>query len=80
MDQIDENLIEKRFHLEKAIISASKAAYLSVLIRKEVMEIKRYKSPDEIKDLLIPHPLLNKLKKSNPEAFFYWYHTILLLS
>ncbi|HTB31074.1 MAG TPA: nucleotidyl transferase AbiEii/AbiGii toxin family protein, partial [Bacteroidia bacterium] len=75
-------IISEKFHLEKAIISASKAAYLSVLIRKEVMDIKRYKSPDEIKDMLIQQPFntkLNKLKKSNPQAFFYWYHATSLL-
>jgi hypothetical protein len=49
-------IISENFHIEKAIIHASKAAYLSVLIRKEVMDIKKYRSPDEIKDMIIHQP------------------------
>jgi len=35
----------------------------------------------QIKDWTISNPLynkLNKLKKTNPEAFFYWYKTLSL--
>jgi hypothetical protein len=38
--------------------------------------MKIFKDPLELKDWLIAEPMntkLNKLKKSNPEAFFYWY-------
>jgi hypothetical protein len=75
-------IISEKFHIEKAIIHAAKAAYLSVLIRKEVVEIKRYNTPEDIKELLIAAPFntkLNKLKKSNPEAFYYWYHATTLI-
>lgn len=64
------------FNIEKAIISASKAAYLSILIKFDKNKIKKYNNPLQMTDWLIDKPMnskLNKLKKSNPEAFFYWY-------
>lgn len=64
------------FYLERAIVMASKAAYLSAMIDNDIFEIRRYSTPEELKDMLIDHPLynkLNKLKKSVPEAFYYWY-------
>ncbi|MBI4929868.1 MAG: nucleotidyl transferase AbiEii/AbiGii toxin family protein [Bacteroidetes bacterium] len=75
-------IISENFHIEKAITHASKAAYLSVLIKKDIAEIKRYGSPADITEIIIASPFntkLNKLKKSNPEAFFYWYHATSLL-
>ena len=38
--------------------------------------IEKYNNPLQMKDWLLDKPIdtkLNKLKKSNPEAFFYWY-------
>lgn len=64
------------YHLEKAIVHASKAAYLSALISNDAKVVEKFKDPLELKDWLIAEPMntkLNKLKKSNPEAFFYWY-------
>ncbi len=58
---------------------ASKAAYLSALIDNEIFEIRHYKASEELKDMLIINPLYNKLnglKRNNPEAFYYWFHTI----
>ena len=71
------------FHLDKAVTYASKAAYLTILIKYSKEEIIRFNPKVNLKDLEIKqfnpaHPLnelnkLNKLKKSNPEAFHYWY-------
>ncbi|HLT48888.1 MAG TPA: nucleotidyl transferase AbiEii/AbiGii toxin family protein [Aequorivita sp.] len=64
------------YHIEKAIAHASKAAYLSALIQHNAKTIEKYNNPLQMKDWQIGEPLnnkLNKLKKSNPEAFFYWY-------
>lgn len=69
-------IFSENYHLEKAIIDASKAAYISSLIKYEGKEIEKFKSPTQLKEWLIGEPMnnkLNKLKKSNPEAFFYWY-------
>ena len=74
------NFIIDRFSIEEAITVASKVAYLTSLMTKEEnKEIERFKNPLEIKDWLIEdqtYNKLNKLKKTNPEAFFYWYKTI----
>jgi predicted nucleotidyltransferase component of viral defense system len=69
-------IFSESYHLEKAIVHASKAAYLSSLIKYDAKEVEKFKDPTQIKDWLIGEPMnnkLNKLKKSNPEAFFYWY-------
>lgn len=77
------------FHLDKAIVHAAKAAYLATLIKYHVNEIIKYdthidKKSWEIK-FPVGHPLndmnkLNKLKKSNIEAFHYWYQTYKIIS
>ena len=69
-------IFSESYHLEKAIIHASKAAYLSALILHDAKGVEKFKDPLELKDWIIAEPMntkLNKFKKSNPEAFFYWY-------
>lgn len=69
-------IFSEPYHLEKAITHTSKVAYLSQLILTDKKAIERYKEPGQIRDFEITAPFntkLNKLKKSNPEAFFYWY-------
>ena len=66
------------YSIDSAITNAAKAAYLSKLIEKGITDVKHYK-PEEVNalaDAVIQSPLptkLNKLKKSNIEAFFYLY-------
>jgi len=71
------NFTIDRFSIEEAITAAAKVAYLTSLLNKiGNQEIEKFKNPLEIKDWLIEnqnHNKLNKLKKTNPEAFFYWY-------
>ncbi len=69
-------IFSENYHIEKAIVSASKASYLSVLISSDKTAIEKFDNPVQIKDWIISNPLynkLNKLKKTNPEAFFYWF-------
>ena len=69
-------IFSESYHIEKAITHASKSAYLSALIQHNAKTIDKYENPLLMKDWQINEPLnskLNKLKKSNPEAFFYWY-------
>lgn len=72
------NFIIGRFNIEEAITAGAKAAYFSTLLRNEEPTAPlQYNDPREIADWVIDQPTrpkLNKLKKSNPEAFFYWYH------
>ena len=67
----------EKYTLDSAIINAAKAAYLSKLLEYDINEVHHY-DPDKLGDLAaqtIQQPLptkLNKLKKTHPEAFFYW--------
>jgi len=74
--QIKQFIFSESYHIEKAIIHSAKAAYLAVSIDNKTSMIEKYKEPQQIKDWIIEQPYntrLNKLKKTNPEAFFYWY-------
>lgn len=67
----------EKYGLESAIINASKAAYLSKLIEKGSKEVNHF-HPDSTSNLVDAeivaplHTKLNRLKKTNIEAFFYW--------
>ncbi|MCA1763247.1 MAG: nucleotidyl transferase AbiEii/AbiGii toxin family protein [Cryomorphaceae bacterium] len=76
-------IFSESFHLERAIIPAAKAAYLSAILQTGTKEIYRFTNPMEVAEWVIEQPFetrLNKLKKSNPEAFFYWYCTYKLIA
>jgi predicted nucleotidyltransferase component of viral defense system len=76
IQRIGSFIFSEKYQLEKAITHASKAAYASALIKYNAKTIEKFSNPSEIRDWLIAEPMnskLNKLKKSNPEAFFYWY-------
>jgi hypothetical protein len=76
LKQIISFIFSESYHIEKAIIDASKTAYLSKLIQLDCRNIERFENPAQITNWIIEQPFytkLNKLKKSNPEAFFYWY-------
>lgn len=65
------------YALDSAIVNASKAAYLSKLIEKGITEVHHFNADSEqqLADAVITEPLpkrLNKFKKSNVEAFYYW--------
>ncbi len=70
------NFTIDRFSIDEAITAGAKVAYLAKLIQLgKLTIIERFKNPLEIKDWLIEDPQynkLNKLKKNNPEAFYYW--------
>ena len=74
----------ERYYLDTAIINASKVAYLSTLIANNLTKIEHFDKDDirVLHDAAIEYPLLiklNKLKKSNVEAFFYWYKAVEIL-
>lgn len=76
--QVKGFIYSETFHLEKAITYAAKAAYMAVVIKYKQKDIRKYDATKvlEMKDWQIKNPIsnkLNKLKKSNPEAFFYLY-------
>lgn len=69
-------IYEGSFHIEKAMLTAAKAAYMASLIQAEMDELEKFPGPHVIENWEIKSPFntkLNKLKKTSPEAFFYWY-------
>ena len=69
-------IFSEKYHLEKAISHATKAAYLATLLKEEVAVIERFETGIDMKDWVITQPMntrVNKLKKTDPEAFFYWF-------
>jgi hypothetical protein len=66
----------EHFTLDSAILCAAKVAYLTVLIENQQPTIARFDHTMNLADLVI-HNLaynrLNKVKKTSPEAFYYFY-------
>lgn len=77
------NFTIDRFNIDEAITATAKVAYLTKLIEsKKEVKLERFKNPLEIKNWFIEDPeynKLNKLKKNNPEAFYYWFRAMLIL-
>lgn len=65
-------IFSESYYLDKAIVNAAKAAYVAKSLLTENLTLQKFQDAEEIKEWIIPGSL-NKLKKSNPEAFFYWY-------
>jgi len=68
----------ERYTLDTAIINASKVAYLSTLLSDNLTNVSHFDKENiqELQNSTIKNPLptkLNKLKKSNIEAFYYWW-------
>ena len=69
-------IFSEPFHLDKAVTFAAKAAYASQLIATDQNTIEKFTNPAQIAEATISAPhntRLQRLRKSNPEAFFYWW-------
>jgi len=76
IQRIKNLIFSESYHIEKAIVHASKAAYIATLIKNKANSFEKFDKLQKMNDLIISEPLntkLNKLKKSNPEAFYYCY-------
>jgi hypothetical protein len=81
ISQIRAYIFSESYHIEKAIVHAARAAYLAKLIDSGAKKFVRFENAGQIIEWQIEAPQdtrLNKLKKTNPEAFFYWYQIYLL--
>lgn len=73
---------DNNYSLESAICSSAKVVYLTQLLKHRETTVKRYSDSKDVQKLMITDPALNKLnkiKKTDPEAFFYLFHAIELL-
>lgn len=78
------NFILSRFNIDDATICAGKTAYLCNTLHKEEMKsLIPYEGPAQLNELEIKEEQylkFNRLKKTNPEAFYYWYNALKLNS
>ncbi|MBN2892732.1 MAG: nucleotidyl transferase AbiEii/AbiGii toxin family protein [Bacteroidales bacterium] len=77
IERLKQFIISDRFLIDNAILAASKAAYISTLIKIGITEIQRFDNETNLSELIIENPTynkLNKLKKNNREAFWYWWN------
>jgi hypothetical protein len=66
----------EHFTLDTAILAAAKVAYLTAQLQKADQRVDRFDPGLDLADLLIQDPTcnrLNKVKKTSPEAFYYFY-------
>jgi len=78
IQRVERFIFSEPYHLDKAIPHSAKAAYLSRLIATNQKTFEKFNIPKQVADAVIEQPQhtkLNKLKKSSPEAFFYWWKT-----
>lgn len=76
IQRVKQFIFSENYQIEKAIVHASKTAYLSLLIKYNETQLNKFTDISQLMNLEIKPPSntkLNRLKKSNPEAFFYWY-------
>lgn len=74
--QVKPFIFSESFHLEKAIAHAAKAAYLASIIKFGATQFKHFNQSVDMGNWTIVEPMntkLNKIKKTDPEAFFYLY-------
>lgn len=71
-----------RFSMTDAMNKASKAAYISSILLSGGNMIQRFDPSVNLKEIFIektPYNTLNKIKKTDPEAFFYFMKSCLIL-
>ena len=69
----------EHFTLDSAILCAAKVAYMIALIGKGAQEISRFDPNTNLSSFTIQNPgyhKLNKIKKTSPEAFYYFYRAL----
>lgn len=83
VNRIKDYIFSKNYIVESAINSASKAAYLSLLIKNEIDDVERFDPKIDLREFVIENPDFKKFKtilKFDPEAYFYWYKSIEIIT
>ena len=69
----------EHFTLDSAIVCAAKVACMTALISKSISNVSRFDPRFDMSHLVILNPVwsrLNKIKKTSPEAFYYFYQAV----
>ena len=84
IDRVRNFIHSEKYNVPSAIRKAAKAAYAAACLVKNVESPVRFDGDvQRVQTLNVENPLstkLNKLKKTNPEAFFYWSQTSKILN
>lgn len=84
VQRLDNLVVESKYVLDRAICDAAKVAYISAMVITDESKFQSFDSVniDDIRIMAITFlpSKLNKLKKSNVKAFYYWAMTDKLLS
>ncbi|TJX12754.1 nucleotidyl transferase AbiEii/AbiGii toxin family protein [Tissierella creatinini] len=83
VNRIKDFIFSRNYIIESAVNSASKAAYLSLLLKHNITDFEKFNHEIDLREYVIEHPDFKKFKsilKFDPEAYFYWYKSIELLS
>jgi hypothetical protein len=73
IDGVKQFVFSYKFGVSHAVTYSARAAYLAACILYNESMIERYDRSMDLRQLSIGKKPLNTLKKSNPEAFYYWY-------
>ena len=82
IDRFKSFVFSNTFNGEIAITYAAKAAYISLLVKTNANTVERFESPEQVERLEISnkaYKIYNRIKRYNPEAFFYLYNALKLL-
>ena len=82
IDKFRSFVFSNTFNGEIAITYAAKAAYISLLVKTNANIVERFESLEQVEELEISnkaYKIYNRIKKYNPEAFFYLYNALKLL-
>ena len=75
INRIKSLILCEKYNHYSAIVNASKAAYLSVLLKEGINEIQHFDPAVDLRPVKLEtpiHPAINRIKAIRPEAFFYW--------
>lgn len=79
--RIQPYIFSESYNIDKAISQASRIGHLTRLLLLQAKTITRFENVNQIKDWSIGDQSmnkLNKLRKTNPEAYYYWYRSFKL--
>lgn len=75
-------IFSRNYIIETALKDASKAAYLSLLLKNNITNIERYHQGIDLSEYTIQSQTFKNfktIKKIDPEAYYYWYKCIELI-
>ncbi len=75
-------MYQRNYYIENATVDAAKAAYLATSFQRGIADIRKYSKDTDLSTLAIFSAMpkeLQRLRRSLPEAFWYWAKTYELL-